>query len=354
MPPLLIANRYAVQRQLGTGGQGDVYEALDTHEGDLVAIKLLTRIGHAGPWVEAQILRRLTDSHILPIRNADVASGRPYLVTDVATHGTLEDALATAGACGLDVDDVVRLMRQGCHGIARGHDLGLLHNDIKPGNLFLNAEGECLVGDFGLASLIPPGAASVAPGGATPETVAPEVAAGWLTPGAPTASVKSDVYSLGATAFWLLTGKPPVDVSAAPDTAAAMAMVATQPPPRLRDVAPHVPNYVAVAVERAIARAAGDRFSSVTDFAAALGKRPAVTRRWRRTDEHHGHIACWRGEPAAGGSTYVMCLEQGPRSTQAIITTRHLTSGKRIARACKTAPMRAWAQTIRAVMRKLA
>ena len=348
----LIANRYRVQRQLGLGGQGEVYEVVDTFEGDTAALKLLTRSGPSGPWIEAQILRRLADPHILPIRNADLASGRPYIVTELAIHGDVDRIVAAAGACGLSVDDAVRLTRHACFGVARGHDLGLLHNDIKPGNLFLNAQRECLVGDFGLASLIPPDATATAPRGATPETAAPEVAAGWNTPAA-TASIQSDVYSLGATAFWMLTGRPPLDLSTAADFDAKMALVAAQAPPRLREVAPHVPGYVATAIEQAMARAPADRFATVTDFAAALGRRPGVSRRWARTDEHATHIACWRGDPNGTGSTYVVCLDQGPRATQATVTAQHLTSGRRIPAGCRSVPMRTWAQAVRSVMRVL-
>jgi serine/threonine-protein kinase len=352
MTTTLIANRYAVRRQLGVGGQGEVYEVADTHEGDVVALKLLTLVGAGGPWVEAQILRRLSDPHILPIRNADVASGRPYVVTELAVYGALDGVLATVGPCGLDVDDAVRLIRQACHGVARGHDLRLLHNDIKPANLFLNGRGECVVGDFGFASLLPAGGTLTAPAGATPETAAPEVAAGWGTPSL-TASTRSDVYSLGATAFWLVAGRSPLDLSAAPDVAAKMALVATQDIPRLRDLAPHVPNYVAMAVERAMERSPANRYATVTEFAAALGRRPGVARRWKPTDEHTGHIACWRGELQSAGSTYVMCLEQGARPTQAIITTRHLSSGRRVTAGCRSAPMRTWAQAVRSAMRAL-
>ena len=326
---------------------------LDAHEGDIVALKLLTVVPRGGVWQEAQTLRRLADAHILPIRNADVASGRPYLVTDLARHGTLYDRLVSVGSVGLDVDDVVRLMRQACHGIARAHDLRLVHNDIKPPNLFLNAEGECMAGDFGCAALVPIGATTVNPPTAGPETAAPEVAAGWATP-APTASFASDIYALGATAYWLLAARTPNDLSAAPDAASAMSIVATVAPPRLRDVAPHVPHYVATAIERAMARTPGDRFDAVTGFAAALGQRPPVTRRWRRTDEHGPHLACWRGEPESGGSTYVLCLEQGSRSTQAVITTRHAASGNRVSNGCRTAAMRSWGQAVRSTMRRLA
>ena len=348
----MIANRYAVQRQLGAGGQADVYEVIDTHEGDVVALKLLRRIAPGAVWNEARILRRLSDAHILPIRNADLASGQPYIVTELAQHGTLADRLAVSGARGLEVDDVVRLIRQACHGIARAHDLRLVHNDIKPMNVFLNAEGEALVGDFGFASLIAPGAASVTPPGASPETAAPEIAAGWNTP-AVTASFGSDQYALGATAYWLLAARTPVDLSSAADFVGQMSLVASTAPPRLRDVAPHVPQYVAAAIEQAMARDVGDRFPSVTEFAAALGQRPRVSRRWRRTDEHASHVICWRGEPQSGGSTYVLCLEQGARATQGVITTRHAASGNRITPGCRTTPMRSWGQAVRSVMRSL-
>lgn len=351
MAVTLIDNRYVVRRQIGTGGQGEVYEVFDNHEHDVAALKLLRNIAPGREWVEAQILRHLSDAHILPIRNAAIASGQPYLVTELATHGTLEHAMNGAGACGLLVDDVVRLTRQACHGIARAHDHRLLHNDIKPGNLFLNGQGECLVGDFGGASLIPEGATTVTPAAATPATSAPEVALGW--PAGVTASVRSDVYSLGATAYWLLAGRRPYEFPEAADFAARMAIVAAEAPPRLGDLAPHVPKHVAAAVERAMARDPRDRYDSVTAFASALGERPAVKRRWKRTDEHPGHFACWRGEPQSGGSIYVTCLEQGSRPTEAVITTRHLSGGNRISAGCRSSPMRNWPQAIRSVMRKL-
>jgi serine/threonine protein kinase len=353
VPNPLIAGRYIVQGILGEpGAQGEVYQALDTHEGDVVAIKLLTSRPAGGPWMEAQILRRLADPHVLPIRNADQDSGRPYLVTELARHGTLATALKATGTSGLDVDDVVRWIRHACHGVARAHDLRLLHNDLKPANLFLNAQGECLVGDFGVATLIPPTASTVCPYGATAETVSPEVASGWGTPAA-TASTQSDVYSLGATAFWLLAARPPHDLAGLDNVAAKMAVVASETPPKLRDLAPHLPPYVSDVIEKATARNSSDRYPTVMSLAAALGTRPISTRHWRRTDEHGGHLACWRGEPRGSGSTYVLCVEPGPRPAQCVITAMHAASGIRISRACSTAYSRNWSQAVRASIRKL-
>jgi eukaryotic-like serine/threonine-protein kinase len=105
----------------------------------------------------------------------------------------------------------------------------------------------------------------------------------------PSASVQSDVYSLGATAFWLLTGRPVYDFGGITDFDAKMRTAPTEQPPRLRDLASHVPQYVGNVIEKAMAPVPGDRYASVTALATALGTRRGVTRRWRRTDEHPGH-----------------------------------------------------------------
>ncbi len=258
--------------------------------------------------------------------------------------------LAATGDAGVQVDDVVTWMRQATLGVARAHDASLVHNDLKPGNLFLSANRDCLVGDFGHASLIPVGQVSVAPRGATPETIAPEVASTWGTT-APSASIVSDVYSLGATAFWLLTTRPPVDFTGIPQTA-RMSVAAANQAPRLRDLAPHVPQSVARAVEKAIARDPADRFATVGEFGTALGSRPAPLRRWTRTNEHAGHIGCWRGE-RIGASTYVLCVAAGVKAGSCTITTRHLTSNARVANGTRACSARNWPQAVRAVIQSV-
>jgi serine/threonine-protein kinase len=345
----VIAGRYIVQRALGQGFQGEVYEVADSYEDDVVALKLLTNLPPIGPWGEARVLRRLTDRHILPIRNADLAAGVPYIVTELATHGSLEDLLQ-ARPVGLDVDDVVRWMRQAAYGLGRAHALRLLHNDIKPGNLFLDAHGDCLLADFGFAGLMPTGASTIVPPGFSPSTVAPEIASGWGT-GTATASIGSDIFSLGATAFWLLTGIPVYDYSGLNGIDAMMATASVQRPARVRDVAPHVPGYVATVVEKALAVAPTDRYLSAGDMAAALGRRPATTRRWERTDEHSAHLGCWRGKSTRGGGTYVLCLTQGATSKQVTVETVHHNSGRRVAGGSRVGAKRTWAQLVRSVMR---
>jgi serine/threonine-protein kinase len=183
--------------------------------------------------------------------------------------------------------------------------------------------------------------------------MAPEVA-GSLAAGAGQGSVASDVYSLGATAYWLLAGQPPYDFTGIPMGPPRWNIVASQPPPRLRDVAPHVPGYVAKAVESAMSRDPKDRFTTVTEFAEALGRRPETARRWRRIQPHVGHLACWVGEPTASGSTYVMCVEQGTTTNKATITTTHQGSGMRVSRGCKDkVSVKGLAQAVRGAIRAL-
>ena len=339
-----------VRSQLSAGGgSGEVYEVLDSYEGDVVVLKLIRNVPTGNPWHEAQILRHLSDPHILPIRNADIAMGIPYVVTDLATHGTLETRLVASGGLGVDVGEVIQWMRQAAYGIARAHDRRLTHNDIKPANLFLNAQGEALVGDFGGASLIPPGASSTVPFQATAETIAPEVALGWGTPAA-TASFASDVYSLGATTFWMLAAMTPYDFGSAVGHVARCQVVASNSARRLRDVAPHVPQSVAAVVERAIHPDPAKRFANALEFAAALSSRIMPNRRWRRTNVHPGHIGCWEGEPTGSGGAYVLCVEAGSRPSQCQITTVHANSGNRVLRGCRAAPIRSWPQAVRSVM----
>jgi serine/threonine-protein kinase len=347
----LIANRYEVLSSLAPGAQGDVYRVRDTYEDTVCVLKLLdASLLTAGLWDEAQILRALADDHILQIRNADLYAGQPYVVTALAEHGTLENELASTNGLGLDVDQVVTWIRQASMGVARAHDNLLVHNDIKPANLFLTSNKECLVGDFGVASRMPPPPMVARARGATPETAAPEVRAAWASK-LPPAAFTTDVYSLGATAYWLLAGQPTVNLAGINGIAARMASAATQATPRLREVAPHVPAAVASIIECAIAASPADRYQAAAAFAAALGSRSTKPRRWRRTNQHPGHLGCWVGECPAR-STYVLCLEQGATAKQRTVTTRHAT-GTKVPNGSRSVAASGAMQAVRATIDKL-
>jgi serine/threonine-protein kinase len=326
-----------------------VYAAFDHHEQELVALKLLQPTPDL--WAEAAILRRLSDHHILPIRNADIHMGQPFLATVLASHGSIDHRISSAVAAGLTTDDTVRWIRQACHGISRGHDSGLVHNDIKPANLFLNDKEECVVADWGFAASIDPATGLALVLGATAETVAPEIATAWGG-SAPTATTQSDIYSLGATAYWMLAGRPPIDLTGLHGPVARMHGAATLIPARLQDAAPHVPRWVRDKVERAMARDPAHRYESAHAFAADLGNRPSLSRQWTRTDEHPGHLACWRGIPRSGVE-YVMCLEAGATAARRTVTTVAATNGHRVKRGCGSATATTWPRVVRRLITAL-
>jgi eukaryotic-like serine/threonine-protein kinase len=265
--PLPFAGRYQILARIGGGTFGEVFRAVDTHQGDVVAVKLLKLINPLRPWQEAEILTQLASPYILKVRNADIVAGQPYIVTELAQHGSTADRMRPIG---VPPELAVRWIRAACRGAARAHDAALVHRDIKPENIFLTAETDAVLGDFGIAELVD--ATGHASWGGTTETMAPEVAAGGQT------SVRSDVYSLGASLYALLAGRFAHQGS---DDAAVTAAVVAGPGPDIRDVAPNVSLVLAARVRQAMARAEVDRYPDAAAFDAALGL-PAPSRAWCR------------------------------------------------------------------------
>jgi eukaryotic-like serine/threonine-protein kinase len=336
LPGYVFANRYRLQRYIGWGTFGEVYEALDTHQGDVIALKLLKLINPNRPWAEAEILTQLRSPYVLSVRNADVWAGQPYLATDLARFGA---ASARMLPLGVSPDLAVRWIRDACRGAVRTHHAGLVHRDIKADNLFLTGEDAAVLGDFGIAEIMNPlGQAS---NGGTPETMAPEVAAGLTT------SVRSDVYSLGASLYGLLAGR---FAHQGANPAACQAAVVSGPGPRLRAVAPHVTQALAVRVEKAMARSPAGRYPDAASFDAALGELPLPDRAWRRTDEHAPlHHLCFRGEDRCGGVAATVCAVAVGRRYE--VAACHQPSGRRIHAASRPpGPTSALARNLRSAM----
>jgi serine/threonine-protein kinase len=328
VPPTryIIAGRYEVKRLLGSGSFGDVYAVHDHYLNHDCALKL--QMGWVtGPWVEAQILKQLDGEYIVKALNADLAVGRPYVVTELATHGTVADQIPPD--LGVPVRTAVHWTRHACQGVARMHDHKLLHRDIKPENLFLNDRREALVGDLGLAALHDNNGLADTAGTLT--TMAPEVAKSFGQ-GSPARvySARSDVYSIGATLFWMLAGAQPVPrISSYNDVWAA-------PQPDVWDVAPHVPQGLRNIVNAAIARTPLDRYASPAALDSALGGWNRPPREWARTVPHPGHEQCFTGKK--GTSAVEVCAVPTGTRTQILITARHPASGRPIKKAQQTVP----------------
>src|SRR5205085_2009873 len=163
---------------------------------------------------------------------ADEEAGRPYIVMELMPGQTLQDLVGEKGP--LPVTDAVKKIMDVLEGLHEAHELGVVHRDVKPSNCFLEDDGRVKVGDFGLAKSLVSSAHLTRTGSflGTPLYASPEqIRADPLTP-------QTDVYSLAATLYFLLTGKAPFQSG---DAAATLARIVSDDPPSLRGVRPEVP-----------------------------------------------------------------------------------------------------------------
>lgn len=217
MPEKLPANLeyYRPIRILGQGGMGTVYLAEDTRLGREVAIKTLRPELAIHPQAKERFLReartaaRLDHDHIIPIYSVGEADGTPFLAMPLLKGEPL-DALIRRTAGPLPVSVVVRIAREAASGLAAAHERGLIHRDIKPGNIWLEAPtGRVKILDFGLAKAADAGSeadseTNLTASGAivgTPAYMAPEQASGHAVDG------RADLFSLGCVLYELLSGK---------------------------------------------------------------------------------------------------------------------------------------------------
>jgi serine/threonine protein kinase len=207
---VLANGRYVLGRQLGAGGMGIVRVAHDEVLHREVAVKLLADNLAADPEARERFLRearaaaRIHDPHVVAVHDVGDEAGRPYLVMELVDGPSLADILATEGK--LDPHEVVEVAAQALAGITRAHDAGLLHRDVKPGNLLRAPDGTIKVTDFGVAEAADvPGLTRTGFVIGTRSYLAPERRRGL------SADARTDLYALGATLVELLTGRPPSD-----------------------------------------------------------------------------------------------------------------------------------------------
>src|SRR3954452_7531770 len=193
----LVAGRYLLQRRLGRGGAKDVWLAHDLTLDRPVA---LARMSRPSAWERRRREARLTarlggHRHIVTVHDVFEDAGTPVLVARYMTGGSLADR------GGLSVQEVIRAGREIADALAHSHAHGVVHRDVKPDNVWLDADGEAALGDFGVA--LADGEEAVSAAG-TPLYAAPEQARGEAVSG------RSDLYALGATLYELLCGRAPL------------------------------------------------------------------------------------------------------------------------------------------------
>jgi eukaryotic-like serine/threonine-protein kinase len=262
-----LAGRFEIERELGQGGMATVYLARDAKHGRQVALKVMRpelaqAIGVDRFLREIQIAARLGHPHIVPLHDSGEIDGRPYYVMPYVEGESLRQRLAREGP--LPVDEAVRLTREVADALAYAHQHGIVHRDVKPENILLQA-GHAVVTDFGIArALTAAGGSGLTRTGVvvgTPLYMSPEQVVGDPVDG------RSDVYSLGCTLYEMLVGAPPYE---GPSSLAVLASKAVDPVPSLRARRRDVPAGVELAVLKAMARSPDDRYATAADFAAAL------------------------------------------------------------------------------------
>lgn len=268
--PLPDIPKYKLLRKLSEGGMGSVYLAMHTELGNLVAIKLLRRnraensAAEIGFWRELKVIGTLTHPHIVLARDGGTATGGvQYLVMEYLVGFDLAELVRRIPR--LPVADVCEIARCIAAALAYAHQHQLVHRDIKPQNVLFGrsygAQGDAQVKvvDFGLALLRGTFRPDEAGGGEVVGTftfMAPEQY--WDQ----SSDIRSDLYSLGCTLFFLLTGRPPFTRAQYPSTDALMTAHRQLPPPSLVDLRPDVDAELVELVEQLLAKAPGDRPSS--------------------------------------------------------------------------------------------
>lgn len=258
----ILEERYRVKRVLGEGAAATVWLAVDEVLGRLVALKVLQpeiRRREAF-WHEARAAASLNHPNIVAVHDVSMADGQAYLVLEYVDGYDLQTHLSRYAP--LDVDEAARLFLQIAHGVAAAHTRGLIHRDLKPGNVLITAGGQAKVTDFGIAHV--PGAGTEVEGEfvrGTPAYISPEQATGEQQ------TTASDVYSLGVMFFEMLTGRRPFDAVAPLEVVRAHV---NEPPPDITRYNVHVPPGMAHFTERMLSKTPGGRPPDAGEVAAWL------------------------------------------------------------------------------------
>lgn len=268
--------QYTLKRKLGEGGMGEVWLAEHGLLKRPCAVKFIRPELAANPSNAARFTREVQAvtglSHFNTVRVYDYGKaddGSFYFVMEYLDGPTLEELVKTSGP--LPASRVMHLLRQLCGALAEAHAAGLVHRDLKPGNVIVATLG----GQQDIAKLLDFGLVHDSSADTdhrltqmgmvlgTPAYMCPEQAAGESA-----VDARSDIYSLGAVAFFALTGRPPFQ---AKTTGQLLAAHRSTPPPRLTDVCPDAPADLAAIIARCLSKDPVDRFQSMVDVVRALG-----------------------------------------------------------------------------------
>ena len=259
---------YRIVRLLGEGGMGAVFDAEDLENGRRVALKVLSQTLDS-PEARERFLREgrtaasINHPNSVYVFGTEEIGGTPVIAMELVNGGTLQDRVRNHGP--LPVAEAVDCVLQIIAGLEAAQRIGILHRDIKPSNCFRDADGTVKIGDFGLSISTTirtePALTATASFLGTPAFCSPEQLRGDQL------NVRSDMYSVGATLFYLLTGRTPFEAN---NTVQLLATVLDQRAPSPAKFRPAVPQALARVVLRCLEKQPGERFKSYRELAQAL------------------------------------------------------------------------------------
>ena len=264
-----LEGRYAIEHELGEGGMATVYLADDLKHERKVALKVLKPelaavVGAERFLAEIKTTANLTHPHILPLHDSGEADGFLFYVMPHIEGESLRERIDREKQLG--VDDALAITQKVANALDYAHGHGVVHRDIKPGNILLSEQGEPLVADFGIAlAVAQAGGGRITETGlslGTPHYMSPEQATGDRD-----VDPRSDVYALGCVLYEMLAGQPPFSATTAQ---AVLVKILTADAPSITSERRTVPPHVGHALARALEKLPADRFTSAVEFGTAL------------------------------------------------------------------------------------
>jgi len=264
-----VIEGYHLLRKVSSGGGGDVYYAVRRGADAPCAVKVIRRTAAQDQtarraWRELDVLQQLNLPFVPRLYDYGVHDGNLYFAAEFIEGLPLDEYCR---AQQVDLRGRVRLLRTLAEQVQQLHERGVLHRDLKPGNIIVDLYGRTHIIDFGIAHLIDADEATITEPGAvvgSPAFMAPEQARGERT----RVSTRTDVYALGAIAFLLLTGEPPHPRTLSRND--LLRRVATEPCRKPLQVKPSLPKPLAAIIARATAFEPGQRFASTQELADDL------------------------------------------------------------------------------------
>jgi serine/threonine-protein kinase len=259
-----LAGRYSIDREIGRGGMGVVFLAHEVHLDRLVAIKVLPPERAADPALRERFLRevrlaaRLSHPNIIPIHAVEETDKFVFYVMAFIDGETLTDRVRSRGP--FPGSEGARVLREVSWALACAHGQGIVHRDVKPDNILIErATNRVLVADFGIAAALGNASADGVTG--TPEVMSPEQVLGKPL------DARTDLYALGATAFFAFSGRYPFE---APTTTELLAKHVATPAPPLAAAGVSVPRKLAALVEHCLRKEARERPGDANEVAGKL------------------------------------------------------------------------------------